>query len=299
MCSRISVAKLWSWLISIVYATPLESVTAFQVNATGCPGLELVTGVTNAGASGAVESMKKAKFSVVVPSLALIVWLPEGAAGTLNVAVKEPPASLLTRATVTGALAKVTVMSLFGLKPVPLMVRDMPTHPGLLFVVEMLIVALSTELKLRVATLLPSLAVNGIAPALVAGTVNWQANAPLVSEVTGDGVILSACPLYLSVMPLLGANPVPVTTMISPAAPEELLRLIFWVTVSVAWAEPPLLSVAWTLQVPLAMLITLKVALPLPLASVVTLVGAVTRTYAVVPEIRLVEVIALLAVNPV
>src|SRR5450830_1294440 len=99
--------------------TPLGSVTAPQVNGTGCFGLNLSAGKTSLGAAGGVESMKNGKSLVVVPSLTWIVWGPEGAVGTLKVAVKLPAESALTMATVTGALSKVTVMTPLGAKPVP------------------------------------------------------------------------------------------------------------------------------------------------------------------------------------
>lgn len=72
-----------------------------------------------------------------------------------------------------------------------------------------------------------SVAVTLCAPAVEpAGTVKVAEKSPTVVEVTVDGVVVMAVPLYLIVIAELGAKPVPLTVTVAPAPPDVGLSVI-------------------------------------------------------------------------
>jgi hypothetical protein len=77
---------------------------------------------------------------------------------------------------------------------------------------------------------LASVAITVCAPAEPAGTLNAPEKAPLESLVTVGGVVVWVAPSYLIEMPLLGANPDPVTVTAVPGVPLFGLREIEMLT---------------------------------------------------------------------
>jgi hypothetical protein len=67
----------------------------------------------------------------VVPSDAVTVWGPAGAAGTLNVQALTPPLALVVQDVATLLPLKFTVMGANDAKPLPLTVTLLPTGPAL------------------------------------------------------------------------------------------------------------------------------------------------------------------------
>ena len=82
----------------------LGSVTFSQSKAALDPALVSISGNIGVGIGGGVDSITKVDVMVLVPSVAVIVWLPPVLAGTSKVAEKVPLAVVIVVATVTGSL---------------------------------------------------------------------------------------------------------------------------------------------------------------------------------------------------
>jgi len=104
--------------------------------------------------------------------------------------------------------------------------------------------------------------------------------APEASVVTVAGMVVCVAPLNFIVMAEKGAKPAPVAVTVAPTAPCIGLRAIdevgmAVVTVNVAVAVFALASVAVTVRGPVGEEGTLKVAVKVPAAEVVTIAGMV------------------------
>lgn len=119
-------------------------------------------------------------------------------------------------------------------------------------------------------------------PGEVSGTAKLALNKPLLLEVTVDGDVVCPVPLYVIVIVDEAAKPVPFTVTVVPIRPLVGVMVIDGVTLKVADAEYPLVSVALAVLLPAVDPEgTVKVAVnePVPLETtglgfVVTLVPA-------------------------
>ena len=103
-----------------------------------------------------------------------------------------------------------------GSKPLPVTATDVPVGP------DCGLRAIEGKTLNAVVALPPALSIALMAwsPATDSGTVNVAENDPAALDVMAGGLVVSAAPPYVSVMPELAAKPAPVTVACVPTGPE-------------------------------------------------------------------------------
>jgi len=208
-----------------------------------------------------------------VESVARTLQAPAEAEGTVKEAVNPPKTSVKIVAGVVtiGKPANSNVMVALPAKPAPATVTIVPTAP-LDGASEML----GVTLKIADAVV-PAISVAEMRwlPAAASGIVKTWLNQP--EESVGAVRIVAASNFIVTVSD--GANPAPVTVTVVPPLPVFGDREIEGVTVKVDWAEPPMLSVAFTVWDPGEAEGTVKDAANPPRPSL-TMVAGVVATVA-------------------
>jgi hypothetical protein len=115
-------------------------------------------------------AVKRAAAEFALVSVAVTVWGPAGAAGTVNGQALKLPLALVLQDVATLLPSKVTVMVAFALKPLPLTAAVLPTTPalGVRLMAGVMVYSAAAEFALV------SVAVTVWGPAGAAGTVNAQ-----------------------------------------------------------------------------------------------------------------------------
>ena len=160
---------------------------------------------------------------MVVPSLALTVYVPAGMAGTANVVLKPPV--LFEVVVATRVLPNRIVIDVLGEKPAPLIVTVVPTVCALPPVLRMILTADFTVKVLLAVIPPPSRATTGYVPDLVArGTTNVITNPP---ELFTAHSPQTCTPLKVTDNGALGVKFNPVTLTVLPGAEVRGLRRTF------------------------------------------------------------------------